>query len=85
MRLIYNLICRTGCLVVIVYAKRVNGGFEVVYREVDAAMYSKDELVALAAMNKSIEDCVRDSPEQYLWGYKRFKKCPEGVAKRYQF
>ena len=32
---------------------------------------------------KGIEDCVRMVPEQYQWGYKRFKTRPEGSDRIY--
>ncbi len=85
MTLVHNLIVRTGCGVLIAYAKRVKGGFEIVYHEVDSGVYSKDDAIALAAMNSSVERCVREVPEQYQWEYKRFKRRPQGLEKCYKF
>jgi lauroyl/myristoyl acyltransferase len=30
-----------------------------------------------------VEKLVRQRPDQYQWGYKRFRTRPEGVAKLY--
>ncbi len=38
---------------------------------------------AAAAINLGLEACIRQLPEQYLWGYKRFEKRPDGVASPY--
>jgi KDO2-lipid IV(A) lauroyltransferase len=40
---------------------------------------------AAAALNRSVESCIADCPEQYQWEYKRFKKQPDGAPRRYQF
>lgn len=67
------------------YVKRVRGGFELVFAEPDAGIYSEDAITSLTAMNRSVEACVADAPAQYQWEYKRFKKQPEGMEKRYVF
>lgn len=85
MTLVRNLIDRTDCRVVVSYAKRVSGGFEIFHRDADADIYSKDENLALAAMNKCVEFCVREVPEQYQWEYKRFKRRPQGEEKLYRY
>lgn len=35
------------------------------------------------AVNSAIEDCIRATPEQYLWTFKRFKTRPEGAPSPY--
>ena len=37
-----------------------------------------DPLEDATRMNRGLERLVRDKPEQYLWGYKRYK-VPAGV------
>lgn len=83
MTLVHSLRERTNCRLVTGYAKRVKGGFEVVFKSVDPDVYSDDALIALTAMNRTIEACVRDIPEQYQWEYKRFRAQPEGAPKIY--
>ena len=81
--LVHKLIQRGDCHVVMGYAKRVNGGFEAVFRNPHDDIYSKDTTTSLSALNKSIEACINEIPEQYLWEYKRFKQHPSGKKKVY--
>ena len=37
---------------------------------------------SLAAVNQTVEQCVRTLPEQYQWSYKRFKTQPGDIAVR---
>ena len=74
MTLIYRFIQKTHCRVLFVYCKRVPGGFITVFKEPDQGIYSDDKLVSVAALNRSVEQCVLDVPEQYQWQYKRFKE-----------
>jgi KDO2-lipid IV(A) lauroyltransferase len=48
----------------------------------DLASGSEEE--SAAALNRSIEACVRRRPEQYLWSYKRFKTAPPGEPTPYR-
>lgn len=81
MTLVHKLIQRSNCKVVMGYAKRIPGGFEAVFREPDATIYSEDSATSLAGLNRSVENCVREVPEQYQWEYKRFKQHPSGKKK----
>lgn len=81
MTLVHKLVQRSGCTVVMGYAKRVDGGFEAVFSKPDEAIYSEDSATSLAGLNRSIEHCVREVPEQYQWEYKRFKQHPSGEKK----
>ena len=38
---------------------------------------------SVAVMNETLERLIRQRPEQYQWGYKRFRTRPEGEAKLY--
>ena len=42
-----------------------------------------DLAVAVGAMNRAVEELVRECPEQYQWGYRRFKRRPEGEVPFY--
>jgi Kdo2-lipid IVA lauroyltransferase/acyltransferase len=81
MTLVHKLIQRSDCTVVMGYAKRIPGGFEAVFREPDETIYSEDSATSLAGLNRSVESCVREVPEQYQWEYKRFKQHPSGEKK----
>jgi len=74
MTLATNLIQRTGAKAICCYCKRQSiGSYELVFREVDEGIYDADCATAIASLNKSVERCVMDCPEQYQWSYKRFK------------
>lgn len=83
MTLVHGLVKRTGCRVLMGYALRVNGGFELTFEEPDAEIYSEDVQTSLAAMNRSVEGCINVCPSQYQWEYKRFRKQPPGEPKFY--
>ncbi len=78
-----QMIQRTGALAVYGFAKRVRGGFEVVYLPADEAIYSDDLDIALTALNAGVERCVSHCPEQYQWEYKRFKTRPPAQPEFY--
>jgi KDO2-lipid IV(A) lauroyltransferase len=75
MKLVSRLVQKTGCEVVSLCAiRRPNGGgFDMVFRKADPEIYSDDVEVSVAALNRSVEACVKSNPEQYQWEYKRFK------------
>lgn len=73
MTLVHSLMQRTGCEVLLTYALRTRGGFEVFVEPCDDAIYSPDAATAVAAMNRSISTAVASAPAQYQWEYKRFK------------
>jgi KDO2-lipid IV(A) lauroyltransferase len=84
MTLATNLLQRTGAKAVCGFCMRSpDGKYELVFRTVDEAIYDPDEATALAGLNKSIEKCVLDCPEQYQWGYKRFKLLPNMEKRDY--
>ena len=74
MTLVHKLIQRTRCRVVMAYVERVSKGFNIIFQQPDAAIYSDDEHTSLNGLNNSVEQCVRNIPEQYQWEYKRFKR-----------
>lgn len=74
-KLVSRLVQKTDCQVISLCAmRREDGaGFDLVFRPVDPAVYDEDLDISVAAVNRSVELCVRDRPEQYQWEYKRFK------------
>lgn len=88
MTLLVRLQQKTGATVVLAFARRCDSeagpGFEVVFREPDAAIYAEDMSEALAAMNRAIETLIALAPEQYQWEYKRFRRQPQGSPRIYQ-
>lgn len=52
-------------------------GFDVYCDELDAPeLYDADIDIATTALNQEIEKMVNRSPEDYMWGYKRFRHIP---------
>ena len=83
MTLIHSLHQRSGAMIVLCFARRVRGGFELVLLEPDEDIYSEDPVASVAALNHTIEKLVAMAPEQYQWEYKRFKRRPDGYPKLY--
>jgi len=76
MSLIQRLSYRTGATVVFQYIERlgVGKGFHLHFSPASPLVADEDPVVAAQALNEGIESCVRKSPAQYQWFYKRFKK-----------
>ncbi len=79
MTLISRLAAKTGATVVTVFAKRLTKGqgFEIIFGAARPGIDSEDPFTAAAALNLSVEDCVRQVPSQYQWEYRRFKRQPD--------
>jgi KDO2-lipid IV(A) lauroyltransferase len=78
MTLIHSLVQRSGAAVILCFAQRIPGGFNLVMMPSGEDIASEDAEASTAEMNRTIEKLVRLSPEQYQWEYKRFKRRPEG-------
>lgn len=84
MTLTTNLISRTGARSLACYCKRLaDDNFELIVRPADNRIYDSDRDTAMAGLNKTIEDCVTDCPEQYQWEYKRYKYLPNWQVRHY--
>ena len=81
-----NLITRTQAAVVVAGLLRLEGtnGFRLVFRPVADAIYSQDAVTALSALNKGVEEVILESPAQYQWEYKRFRRVPPGHVQPYK-
>jgi KDO2-lipid IV(A) lauroyltransferase len=78
MTLATKLIHRFGCKAVFGYAKhQPDNTYDLVFRPADEDIYSAEPSTALAALNRSVEQCILDCPEQYRWEYKRYKHLPD--------
>lgn len=78
MTLVSKLAARTNSVVLFTFAKRLpkGKGFELICIPADAQVADADTEIAAAALNRSVEACVRQAPAQYQWEYKRFRKRP---------
>ncbi len=83
MTLVSKLINRNNSKAVLAYVLREpDNSYQIVIRPPDEGIYSSDRSTALRALNKSIEQCVLDCPEQYQWEYKRYKYLPDGSRRK---
>ncbi len=62
----------------ICWAERTGGGFRITYEPAPEGIANKDAQASLSALNQAVEALVRRLPEQYWWGYPRFRRRPEG-------
>ena len=62
------------------YAKRLPGaaGYSIVLRALPPALPGESDVRSL---NRALEELIRECPEQYLWGYNRYKT-PAGAKPR---
>lgn len=75
MTLCTRLISTTACVPLMLFAERLPKG-----RGFDIHIESLgDNVRTEAQLNKAVEDVIRSKPEQYFWGYDRYK-IPRGVA-----
>jgi Kdo2-lipid IVA lauroyltransferase/acyltransferase len=67
---------KTGAKVMVGFVERLplGQGFKPHAVIVDEAIYDPDMTVAVTAMNQALEAAIRQHPDQYVWGYKRFKR-----------
>lgn len=84
MTFLSRLARKTGAPVLFAYCERLARGRGYVIHFVPApeAIRGGSLAESLAAVNQTVEQCVRDLPEQYQWSYKRFKTRPGDVAAR---
>ena len=71
-----KLASKTQCsLVGLTCVQRANGdGFEVYCDQLDDPnLYSKNMYIAVNALNHAMEKMISRFPDEYIWGYKRFK------------
>jgi KDO2-lipid IV(A) lauroyltransferase len=75
MTLCLRLIRSTACVPLLLFVERLpkGRGFEIHVERLGEHVRTEAEL------NKAVEDVVRLKPEQYFWGYDRYK-VPSGVA-----
>jgi len=85
MTLLSKLARRSGALVVVAYAQRLprGRGFDAYFFPVGDDVLSADVERSAAALNETVERCVRHCPQQYMWSYKRYRTPPPGGRNPY--
>jgi len=86
MTLLSRFAAREEVGLVMMYCERLPAGrgYVVHYLPADNGMRSKDKQTATTALNQSLERCIGQCPEQYIWSYKRFRLCPDGSRRPYR-
>jgi KDO2-lipid IV(A) lauroyltransferase len=85
MTLLSRLANKTGAPVIFVFALRLphGTGYHMYFVAGAKEIANKDFAVSVKYVNQGVEECVKRIPEQYQWGYKRFKTRPAGEPKIY--
>ena len=80
------MVQESGSPVIFMFGQRLPWarGYIAHYFDAPDAIYDADAAVSTAAMNQGLERCVRACPEQYWWGYKRFRRRPAGEPNFYK-
>jgi len=80
MTLLPKLAKKTNAVVLYTYAQRLenSSGFKMIFRESGKDLAELDLETATTQMNLDVEKLIRETPHQYQWTYKRFKRRPEG-------
>ena len=75
MTLLAKIVLKNDVQVLMFWAKRLSNakGYELNLEPVDLSVNGKSLEEQVLSMNLSIEALIRRLPEQYMWGYKRFK------------
>lgn len=70
-----KLAAKTQCSIIGMYCLRRNNldGFDIYITDLSKEVLSKDIQVSTNTLNNEIEQIINYAPEQYLWGYKRFR------------
>ena len=73
--MIHNLCKRIDCDIFLasIFRNRSNASFELTLLELDRDKIAADQQSGLDYLNGEIEALIRRAPEQYQWGYSRFK------------
>ena len=75
MTLLSRLSQKSNATVLCCYAERLphGRGFAIHFLAAEPELYEKDVATSTAALNRTLEHSIRQVPEQYQWGYKRFR------------
>ena len=78
--LLSKLAAKTQCSVVgLTCIRRADfSGFDLHFTELSKDINSKDLQLSVDTLNREMERMINVAPEQYLWGYKRFRKLEGG-------
>ncbi len=78
MTLVSRLAQKTHAPVILCYSQRLPKakGYVLHFQTADNGIFDPDLTVSLKSLNQAIQQLILTCPQQYQWGYKRFKKRP---------
>jgi Kdo2-lipid IVA lauroyltransferase/acyltransferase len=85
MVLLSRLVAKSGAPVVFVWCERLSWGrgYHLHFRHPPEMAYARDPAVSVTGINQAVENCIRECPAQYQWGYRRFRTRPDGESPLY--
>ena len=85
MALLSRLAIKTGAAVIFCYAERLprGQGYHLHFLPASTSINQEPLETSVTTMNAMVETLIRQRPEQYQWGYKRFRTRPDTEAKIY--
>lgn len=85
MVLLPRLARNSGATVLFAYAERLprGSGYHIHFVPAAAGVDAEDLEAAVGHVNRGVERCIRNLPEQYQWSYKRFRSRPPGATAVY--
>lgn len=80
-----RLTAKHGTPIVFVWCERLSRGrgYRLHFRQPPDLAYAQDLETSVTGINQAVENCIRECPAQYQWGYKRFRLRPPGEAPFY--
>jgi KDO2-lipid IV(A) lauroyltransferase len=80
-----RLTAKSHAPVIFVWCERLSWGrgYTLHFRQPPQDVYAKDLETSATGINLAVEQCIRECPAQYQWGYKRFRTRPQGESPFY--
>jgi KDO2-lipid IV(A) lauroyltransferase len=85
MTLLSKILQKTGARAISAYAERLpNGqGYHIHFYDADPDVNSSNLTTSLTAVNREVEQLILRCPDQYQWGYPRFRRQPDKLPNPY--
>jgi KDO2-lipid IV(A) lauroyltransferase len=80
-----RLTAKSGTPIVFVWCERLGWGrgYQLHFRKPPELAYARELEASVTGINQAVENCIRECPAQYQWGYRRFRSRPAGEAPFY--
>jgi KDO2-lipid IV(A) lauroyltransferase len=80
-----RLSAKNGSPIVFVWCERLSWGrgYHLHFRQPPQLAYAQELEASVTGINQAVENCIRECPVQYQWGYRRFRTRPAGEPPLY--